>query len=271
MKQELKQKYPIWCADQEFGKFDTVLGDDIDTLLGCSLLKAIKGYNINWFYDFHDMFGINLTNCKEPIGVDMALVKHKCWDNHLTMMSASDYFNPQSANINNIKKNHRGHYGNKYAGSTLLQIWSYYDIPLPQSERGKAILLSVDVAFKGHYHKRFNYIHNHYLRELGFEELIDVLNRHTMDEMYKVIYAYNLHGKIRINEDGILQTNINLAELQGFFDFDISLPTDEFKHVRAYKRKGEDIVGKKTYDMDKIFSFALTAQNHVSFTEKIIL
>ncbi|GAA4704208.1 hypothetical protein [Brevibacillus fulvus] len=269
MNQELKQKYPAWCSDNDFGKFDTVLGDDADSLISCSLLKHIKGYTIKWFYDFSNMFGLDLTSKKEPIGVDMALVHHKTWDNHVTMLHANDYFNPQSANINNIKKNHRGHYGNKYAGSTLLQIWSYYDIPLPQSERGKQILLAVDIAFKGHYNSRFNPIHNSYLKELGFEELIDVLNRHSIKEMYQIVDEYNLYGKIKIDDNGILTTDINLAKLQGFFDFQIALPNEPFQLVRRYKRKGEDIDGRKSFDMNKMFSFALTFQNHVSYTEKM--
>ena len=50
--------------------------NDIDSLLSCSILKYIKGYDINLFYDFEGLYSIEETG-NQAIGVDMILLKAK--------------------------------------------------------------------------------------------------------------------------------------------------------------------------------------------------
>jgi hypothetical protein len=69
MLQEYKSKFPKWCSD-DTTPFSCCLSDDLDSLLSCRLLEKIKGYPINYFYDFTNLYQTENANGK-ALGVDI--------------------------------------------------------------------------------------------------------------------------------------------------------------------------------------------------------
>ncbi|MDD2435804.1 MAG: hypothetical protein PHO63_06115 [Bacilli bacterium] len=270
MESKIKEMFPEWCNDDN-KDYELMISDDLDSLISCALLNNIKGYKINYFYDFESIYELNKSTTP-AIAIDCDLIKGRCWSNHVTKLSKDDVVNKQSANLNNILNISRNNYYKKFCGSTALQIWSYYDIPLPQSEKGKMALLAIDGGYLGHYDNRFIEVHSRYLNMMGFDELIEVLKRHTKYEFYDIEQKYKMKRKIKLNKDNKLETNLDLAGLQGLFYLDLSLPGGEFYIRKELSRDWPtNLIANKTYtkdDFTDIFSIALIYRNKVAFTKK---
>ena len=69
----------------------------------------------------------------------------------VSLISDWDTWNTDMINLNLMCQVTNDNYTDKYAGSTLLTIWSVYDLPLPETEEGKMLLLCIDSAYKGFY------------------------------------------------------------------------------------------------------------------------
>ena len=266
MKKELKDKFPAWVNDTKTD-YATCLSNDFDSLLSCKLLKKIKGYNIGYFYSFSNLYKTK-NALPDIIGVDISFTEGRCWDNHVTMANQNDYVNLMSANPNSILSISRSNYNKKYAGSTALLIYSYYAIPLPDTLEGKRILLAIDSTFKGYYNcgGRYSYITKNWLRQLQLDDLIEVLEKSQAKDFYEVINKYKLDGHIKVY-NGKLKTNINLPELEGFFNVELSLPEQQFELLRQYQYKTADLSqGESINKSTKIISLAFTYQNKLAYT-----
>lgn len=267
MKQILKERFPEWCSNMERNQFTTILTDDLDSLLGCSIEKYVKGNDINYFYNFNRLYVADKSDERKAIGIDLALHKGKSYCNHVVRINENDYVNPQTANINALLKVHSGNYFKKYAMSTTLTMWSFYDLPLPTTKEGKMLLLCIDSSYLGHYDDRFKDVHNAYLRLLGFDELIDILNETTKFDYELLQGRYKTKAKIQLNNDGYLQTNLPLAELQGFFDFSIELPTQQFMLRNQFKEsQGNTNAIRSKEQLENLVSFALTGKRKFKYT-----
>ncbi len=102
---------------------------------------------------------------------------------------------------------------------------------------------------------------------LGFDELIDLLNETTKADYLHLQQKYNLKSKIKLNNEGYLETDIALAELQGFFDFPIELPNKQFTLLAQFKT--QDDYTYRIHSKDQIpnlISFALTATRKMKYT-----
>lgn len=270
MDKRLKNKFPKWCFSNK--EFATVLTDDIDSLLGCSIEKMVKGNEINYFYDFNKLYVADQDNNKSILGIDLALHKGYCWDNHCVRINKDDYVNPLTANINAIRNIHSENYFDKYAGSTSLMMWSFYDLPLPKTKLGKMLLLAIDSSYLGHYDDRFKQAHNRYLELLEFSELIDLLNQTKKEDYEKLIKRYRLNakngGKIYLDKDGYLQTELPLRELQRFFGIPLELPDSQFTKTHEWdSRYGNTFNVKSKDELGNIISFAMTGKNRFSYTK----
>lgn len=270
MESKIKEMFPEWCNDDIWDKdYELMLTDDLDSLVSCALLNKINAYHINYFYDFETIYEIKESDTP-AIAIDCDLINGRCWSNHVTMLSEDDTVNSKSANLNNIFGISRDNYYKKFCGSTALQIWSYYNIPLPSSEEGKMALLAIDGGYLGHYDSRFIEIHSRYLNMMGFDELIEVLKRHTKYEFYDIEKKYNMKRKIKLN-NGLLETDIDLAGLQGLFYLDLSLPEKPFYICKELSRDWPTTLNtNKTYtkdDFTEMFSIALINRNKVAFTK----
>lgn len=265
---KLKEKFPKWCSDYTQGKYTTCLTDDFDSLLGCAIERYVKGNEINYFYDFKNLYKLDMSNNRKAIGIDMALHQGKSWDNHVTLIHKHDEVNPETANLNAIYNIHRGNYKQKYALSTVITMWGYYGLPLPQSKEGKMILLAIDSGFKGHYDYEFNPIHNQYLEHLGLTELVDTLNHTDYDDYRKIQDKYHLRAKIELDENGYIHTSLPTEQLEGFFNFPIHMPTGRFTpYYRLHSRKSfNSLYNSKSEIEGTLFSFALIGKRKMLYT-----
>ncbi len=104
------------------------------------------------------------------------------------------------------------------------------------------------------------------MQQLELHKLIDVLDAtNDVSAYYDVRRKYNLNGKITINENGKLNTTINLAAMQGLFDVDLKLSEENF--IKSYECGKRD-KHLMTDGMSKpdLFSFALTSKNEFKYT-----
>ncbi|WP_366162637.1 hypothetical protein ABXS71_06180 [Bacillus infantis] len=268
MKKVLKERFPEWCSDFQQGQNALILTDDLDSLLGCAIEKHVKGNEVNYFYNFNRLFVADSTDDKKAIGIDLALHKGKSWCNHVVRIAENDYVNPQTANINALLKVHSGNYTKKYAMSTALTMWSYYGLPLPKTREGKMLLLCVDSSYLGHYRIAFKDVHNEYLRLLGFEELIDLLNETQESDYEGLQRKYKTKAKIQLNKECYLQTTLPLAELQGFFGISLDLPIQQFTLRNQFKEgKGDTLHFQSKGNLgENVVSFALTGKKFFKYT-----
>lgn len=268
MKDKLKEKFPEWCFNYEQNTNSTILTDDLDSALGCSIEKYVKGNDINYFYSFENLYVADRSNELKAIGIDLALHKGKCWDNHALRISEDDYVNPQTANVNALLKVSSNNYTQKYAMSTAILMWSFYDLPLPKTKEGKMLLLAIDSGHKGHYNNSFKGVHTAYLDLLGFSELIDLLNETTEYEYRQLQNEYKSTEKIRLNQNGYLETKLPLTELEGVFGIPLELPRQQFTLRNQFNNdKGSTYSIKNKDQIDKrIISFALTKKSEFKYT-----
>lgn len=276
MQTEYLLKVPKWYKEKVQ---ELILTDDIDSLLGCSVIKTKRKACISAFYDFCTMHYTemykwtvdnNLNN--ELIGVDCGLTHGKTYDNHVQKIASQDRVNEESINFNVIDNINCDNYFNKYCGSTALMLWSLYDLELPKSEEGKMILLAIDSSFLGFYSDYENNIeaNKHYIIDImGFEELYAVLERHTKQDFFNIIDKYNLKEKI-ICKNGKLKTNIKVQEIASELGIDIELPDDAFIIEKTYRTTKTNITCdskfvKAMYDC--LFSFALTRRNTIQYSK----
>ncbi|MFB4473321.1 hypothetical protein ACDI16_10270 [Oceanobacillus caeni] len=265
MNEQLKAKFPKWCFEDK--QYSTVLTNDIDSLLGCMIEKEVNGNKINYFYDFEAMYVQDENDSLEKLGIDLAWTEGKVFDNHVTRMHHNSKFNQQSANINSILNVSRDNYFSKYTMSTAIMMWSFYDLPLPSTKLGKMLLLSIDVGFKGHYDSRFKEVHNKYLKLLGYEELIDLLNNTKKQDYYDLIKKYKLYEHIKLDENGYLQTDLPLDVLSEALELQLELSSQPFTLQTEYTSKGRQVQGDEKGNLNKnVISFALTNRNYYKYT-----
>jgi hypothetical protein len=233
MKAEYKNKLPQWYTSNE--QFDLILSDDIDSLAACNILQQFKGWNIEYFYRFDGM-GVTKGATNEAVGVDIALYNGKTFDNHVTMLHRNDYYNPESINLNVMDRINRNCYFDKFCGSTLMTVWSLYDLPLPESEEGKMILLAIDSTYMGYYNTfpKPRLANKHYLCDvLGFEELYDLQQSHKAWEFANLNSKYNLKSKIKTDK-GILTTDIKLDEVSELLGIPLIMPKNTFYRYKDF-------------------------------------
>lgn len=270
MNKEYSSKFPQWYKE-DLTNHVSCLSDDLDSLVGCSLLEKVKGVEIGYFYNFKELYRGTERDVK-AIGVDIALENGRTFDNHVTMLNHKDRYNKMSINPNNIDNVSRDNYTDKYALSTALLIWSLYDIELPSTDEGKMVLLSIDSAFLGHYNDKFKPIQNKYLSKLGFDELIDLQERYSLDDFRAVQRKYRMNSKIVMIKKG-LRTTLPLEEISDVLELELILPHDTFLVNNTLEISNESLNKYVGYSKDyiengqtKIFSLALTGKNYISKT-----
>ena len=258
MRKKYLDQLPSWY--KENGECDLVMSDDIDALVSASLLKREKGWNVKYFYDFDNFYKSDIDSRHTRVWCDIAILKNgeRAFDNHVSRTDGSDLVNKNCINPNLLNDVTAMNYKRKYAGSTALLIWSIYRIPLPKTEEGKMLLLCIDSAFKGYYTDRFKYMCKFYLRDMfGFDELIDVLERHTAEDFYRIIDKYHLTRKIVVSTKGHLYTDLDLDTIGELLELDLKLPDIQFNIAKELERKSGKIGIKRVKDLKQnIFTLA---------------
>lgn len=208
MKEIYRKQLPKWYEGNE--KYDLILTDDIDSLLSCAILKKVKQWSIEQVFLFKadrnksiDYLGITSNATNEAVGVDLALQNGKCFDNHVTRISSKDKWNDECINLNFINDVTRQNYFSKFNLSTVLLLWSLYDLPIPESEDGKMILLTIDSSYYSYFSKYQNdrNMNKFYMCDvLGLNELFKCQQRHKQYEFKDIEKKYHLDKKIKASK-----------------------------------------------------------------------
>jgi len=268
--QEYKSKFPSWVNDSKY--HDLCLTDDIDSLLSCSFLNYLRGYKINYFYNFRAIGHIE-ENSNPAIAVDMDIVKGKAWGNHVVMLNYEDSINEKCANLNAISKINRRNYFDKFCGSTLIQIMSYYDFDISQlSHEALMVLCCIDGLYFPFFPWKIDFrpTQRKWLQILEYPELIEIMESHKKSDFEEIKMKYNLDSKI-ITSKGYLNSEIDLESISKLFDMPVTLPNDNFKLLREFEsctkslQKQNYLVKKDDIDSN-IFSLAVTGRDYLSYS-----
>ena len=281
MKKEIKVLLPNWV--NEVQDRNITLTNDLDSLISANLLKHLFGYEINHFFSFGSFSTIDLADERKSIGVDMALTKGYTYCNHLTKLTPSSYQNPDSANLNLALNISRENYSQKFSMSTLIFLWSLYDVPLPVTEDGKKILLALDAGMKGWYPPAYRHILEDTLETLEMTELIEVMENTPLADMYDFIGKHELDSTIRLRQSGkkagklYFETSgrninpfkygLNLEWLSEQLGFPIELPTDHFTTVAKFHNKEMDWHELSNKAIESSFSYAFVYKNKIKLSE----
>lgn len=283
LKEEIKNKLPQWYKDES--KYGLILTDDIDSLMGTAILKSKKNWDIEQVMLFKanknddvskDYLGVVENATHEAIGVDFAMVNGKCFDNHLTKFNSTDVHNTESINLNHIYNINRNNYTSKYNLSTVLLLWSLYDLPKEDlSDELMMVLLAIDSSYYSYYHgfQRQNY--KWLVEMLDLPEFYECQKRHKEHEFLDIQRKYGLKKKITCSK-GYLATEIDIDEINELLawecDVQLELPTNRFYRKAVFKDVELDIKGcpDSIYAIcDNPFSYALTRKNKVKYSERI--
>lgn len=264
MEKELKDLFPEWSLEKQNGHM--LMGtDDLDSQGSISLLNQVFGYEQNGYVTRDGIYVIDKGH-RNHIGVDLAVIHNrKTYDNHVTMLTKDSFVNPNSANVNAIMKiNQKDNYTEKCAFSTMLQIYSLFDIPLPKTDEGKMFLLSIDSSHLGHYLPKFKPIHTQWLEKLELTDLIDILNKYSKNEISNM-----RKGEKLTFTDGYLTYNQEYKDwAEKHLGYEIILPTGKFTKVADFEQcYGESRLLESDITKDKnVFSCAMTKGKEVSYS-----
>lgn len=266
MNKDLYDKFPDWSKTKQKGNY--LIGtDDIDSQATISLLHNLFGYEQNGYITRSSGYKIDTSILGDRhISVDLACLRgRKTYDNHLTLLHKDSKANENSANINVVERISNDNYTEKYAGSTLLQVMSLFDVQLPKTDDGKLFLLSIDSTHLGHYNSKFKKVNNKWLELLGYTELIDIMNKYKkedIDEFWKVSKR-----KLEMKND-ILTIDDELRCLsEKYLGYEIILPKEKFTKIGKFTSKYTDTNGLGGVLVNPyLYSLAFTFRNQVSYT-----
>ena len=274
MNRNYKEILPKWFEEQTNNEL--VLSDDLDSLVSCAILNKVNGWKVRYFYDFENLYKsdkISRINKDKRVWVDVACLNgEKTFDNHVSTVSLEDTANQNMINPNNMCWITNENYADKYCGSTALLLWSLYDLPLPETEEGKMLLLCIDSTYKGYYYDRFRSRNKFFLCDVfGMEELYKVEQRHTEDEFIELRIKYETERKIKF-DDGKLHTLLDFERIGKTLGLELNVIEDDtFILWTKYQIIEKKIFGAKKVSeiSDDIFSLAFTYRNNVRFSREI--
>ena len=246
IKQCAKEKIPEWVFNTN-EKYQVVLSDDIDGLISTNLLNK-HGWTTEYFYSFDALYVTDEFLEKEDryatrVWADIPWVSEdhdeKTFDNHVCVLNRKDHINKLMCNPNFFRGSliTNEDYYSKYGASTALMIWGIYDYPLPSSYDGKMLLLCIDSGFKGFFadESRFRHSFMFSTMYLGVDKLYDFIQFMRVEEFYKFISDHNLSRKIRMNENGYLETGLDLGFLSEALEMEITLPDKHFNKIAEFE------------------------------------
>lgn len=261
---KIRERLPDWYLKINPDRDKLMLTNDIDSLMGCSILKQLFGVEIKSFYDFKSIYFADGTVRKGFIGVDLDSCEGRTFGNHITYIK-----NPEAINLNNIFKLK---YYKKYPLNTVLLLCFLYDIDIEKwSDEQLQVLLSIDSAYKGYYtnNNRFKKVYTDWLNKLDYRFLEDrILKKMTVKDFAQIQRRYRLSGYIKIGKNGRLKTNIDLKKLNElFFDIiDIDLPSDKFIKGRDFTCLSVNPSNETVPPERLIFSQAWTYKNQLKMS-----
>lgn len=282
MKKEYMDLMPEWTKEENVRKFDSMITDDLDSLFGQAVMNKKFGTQVSTYYSFLGLHYNDNSVFKNTFAIDCATAGMKTFDNHTTKLSKNDTYNVQSANLNLIDDVSKDNYCMKYNGSSALLILTMYDILdfSTLNEEQLAFIACIDSYYLGAYN---NYggvsqkAFQHYLDVMEIRKYYEPLfNAHSESDFKDYIEEHKLKRKLRIDDKGKLQTDLDLKYISNLFpmlDF-YSVFEKEFTHsyelqynVKKFAYPTYGMTREKLTD-EQIFSLALTRKNEVKYTTK---
>lgn len=262
MLNERKSKYGEWYKNINKEEHYLVLSDDLDSYLSCLFLQKKFGVEIGGFYDFKRLYiNSEKTKGKTPIYVDADVRSGLAFGNHVTALRNKDCVNLNSCiDVDN--------YYEKYAGSTLMTLYSLYDVDLRKYKSRKvALLLLVDVWFKQYFRYRSKW--DKWVRVMEMEYLSDIFEELelTEDDCYNALVYYCMNDKISIKKDGTLATMIDFDGIKENFGLKIPKPDNLVFDtlVHTFQIKCTDVY-TTVKNKEVVFSNAMTFKNKVRYS-----
>ena len=226
-----------------------------------------------------DWHGVAENATHEAIGVDFARVNGKCFDNHVCIFNSNDTYNNEAINLNHLYGINRNCYTRKYNSSTVLLLWSLYDLQkenLP--EEVMMLLLTIDSTyysfFRGFQRQNYKWL----VEELDLPEFYECQTRHKEYEFQEIAKKYRVKEKIYVRK-GYLKTEIDTESINELLfwytnemDIDLELPKCRFYLKDSYKDVTVNIQGnpQSIYDICKDpYCYAITRKNVVKYSERI--
>lgn len=195
----------------------SITQDDIDSYLSSALLQKYRSIKNCGLYDFSKLMldkHTYKTNKDKIIGVDVDFANHidiPSVSNHVLKVKEGQEVNSLSVN-NHITWD----YYDKSLFSTTLYLYYLLDIPLPESEIGKMILLAIDSTYLawykytrpvllkqgeiGQYTIQNRKTLTGYLEQYDMTEMIDVLNKRTEKDFRELQRILGIKQEIEVIE-----------------------------------------------------------------------
>lgn len=271
-----------WAYDKALNAV-IVMSDDLDSLISSCMYSYITGYPIGYFYNFSTMSAIDPKDTRERIYIDIAIRYGKCIDNHVQRITLKTKINGEAINFNSIFEICSGNYYEKFAMSTLIMLYATYrsEMPLPSTKKGKMIVLAIDSGYLGFYDERYKEAFVHNLKALGLEELLEVLESHTLKDFENIsnqlkskigtkigrkngeLFFFKKEGnqQVVIDSEKVDKRLCRLSELLGF---PIALPKDKFETTQFFSIVYATVNEAQYYlNNEDVVSFAVVGQDRV--------
>ena len=153
----------------------------------------------------------------------------------------------------------RQNYTEKYAGSTVLLLWSLYGLQKEGlTDEAMMMLLAIDSAYLGYYSSRYQKHVKHYLVDiLDLPEFYRCIERHSIEEFQNIKDKYKLKEKITLKKGHVI-TKIDIDAINDILLWDtdtnlhIELPQDKFYPDKYFIDVVKDIYGKRPKRYDEI-------------------
>lgn len=254
----MKDKFSDWYKHIDKNKHYLVLTNDVDSYFSCLFLHNRFGVEIGGFYDFEALYiNSNITEGKEPIYVDADINSGLAFGNHVTALR-----NPDCINLNKVIN--QTNYTDKYAGSTLMTLYSLYNKDLTKLRKKKVLmLLTVDVWFKQFFHYRSKW--DQWVKVMEMEYLTEMFDGLEEQDMYDALLFCGFNKHITIREDGTLFFPLNYEGIKEEFDLTIPKPTQVFDtKIQTLKVAQGDL-----YSILKKRKTAIIFSNAMIFYDKV--
>ena len=275
MQKEIKELFPKWCEEKSVKKYDCIMSDDVDSLMCAVVQEKVFKNKVKYFF-YADNKSRNTQKCykvkgykkeKEILGLDIALEgNYKCWDNHVVKVASSDTVNKNSANLNIALDISRSNYTKKACISSFITMLSYYDVDISNWRKEKLLVLcSIDGLYYPLENPYFESQGTKNLEVLGYSFLVDFIKENISD-IKKIKDKLNLDGKIWVNKQGKLETNIDLDGLSQIFGFQIKLSDEIFIETKTLTKKfdrmaKETLIEKLKRENKALFNLALVKKD----------
>ena len=260
MKENIKDCFPEWWKTIDNERYYLVLTNDLDSWLSCLYLSKKFGVEIGGFYDFKSLWVNDKAIGKEPIYVDCDLTNGKAFGNHVQGIA-----NKQSINLNNRGIN-QSNYTDKYAGSTLMMLFSLYGESFNYfNDEQIKLLLCVDSWFK----QRFTFPEkwDKWVKIMELDFLNEIVTQNDKEYYYNLIREYGLNQNIETDSNGKLLCGIDFEKITHSKGLFINNPNGLVfdKKIKDFNTLNAD-TNIAMPDYVNIFSSAMVYRNRVSFS-----